>query len=68
MLCDNRLHIWGAAVADLQCVLVEYLIVLVLVVEVFFDDADEFSTNICFDGCIVWRIKPYLLLHPILLI
>ena len=49
MFRNDRSHVWGAAVAYLQCVLDEYLIVLVLVVKMFLDYVDELSTNVCFN-------------------
>ena len=55
---DDWFHVWSAAVTYLQCVLVEYLIVLVLAVKVFLDYVDELSTNVCFDWCIVWWGEP----------
>ena len=35
VFCDDRFHVWCAAVAYLQRVLVKYLVVLVLVMKVF---------------------------------
>ena len=49
VLRNDRFHVWGAAVTYLQCVLVEYFVVLVISVEVLLDYVDELSTNVCFD-------------------
>ena len=53
MLCDDRLHVCGAAVTNLQSVLVENFVVFVCSREVLFYDSNEFSTNVCFNRCIV---------------
>ena len=49
MTIDGLLRIAHAAITDFDSVLVEYLVVLVLFMEVLLDYVDELSTNVCFD-------------------
>ena len=58
MLCDDGFHVWSAAVAYLQCVLVENLVVLMFICEVLLDNVNELPTNVCFDCCVVGRVEP----------
>ena len=58
MLVNLALHIWHAAVGQLQGVFVEYLPKLVPRRKAFFDHSSEFSANVRFHPHVKRRIKP----------
>ena len=58
VLGDGLLDVWGAAVAQLDCVLVENLVVFVAWWKVFVDECKERSAYVRFDLYVVWRVEP----------
>ena len=46
MFGDDRFDVGCATVADLECVCVEYFVILVASCEVFLDDGDELFSDV----------------------
>ena len=60
MLVDHTFHARHATIANLKCVLVEDLVVLMISFKVFLNETYKSFTNVCFHMATVWGVKAYI--------